>query len=134
MIRLFLGALALFALAGCGGASPSRTAEANAPAGPGTNAAALAARADSAAADVPKLIARLSNETEVFSCPKCFMDYDRAGMCTMCDVVTIRTRIDYTCPADGQPVEHAGHCPRCPMDARIDRTPLTATLNLPEGR
>ena len=59
----------------------------------------------SASASGPQEIAVLTTQIEVYTCPHCGMDYDRAGQCPMCKVDLVRSRIDYICPADHRPVE-----------------------------
>ncbi len=78
----------------------------------------------SASASVPQEIAVLTTQTEVYTCPHCGMDYDRAGQCPMCKVDLVRSRIDYICPADHRPVERSGKCPRCAANALVQRTAL----------
>jgi len=72
----------------------------------------------------PQAIAVLTAQTEVYTCPQCGMDYDRAGQCPMCKVDLVRSRIDYICPADHRPVERSGKCPRCAANALVQRTAL----------
>jgi hypothetical protein len=38
----------------------------------------------------------------------------------------VATQVDYSCPKDGQAVEKAGKCPRCPMNARVEKTAMAA--------
>lgn len=116
-------ALLLALTAGCSGqpaATPAATPVAtNRAAGPSTPGA------------VPAEITTLTVEREVWDCTKCDMVFDRAGMCTMCDVDLVHSRVDYSCPVDQKPVESAGRCPRCPQDATITLTPLTSALVSP---
>lgn len=116
-------ALASALAAGCGG-TPAATST---PAPVATNRAA----APGTAGAVPAEITTLTSEREVWDCPKCDMVFDRAGMCTMCAVDLVHSRVDYTCPADQQSVERAGACPRCAQDAQITFTPLAASLVAP---
>ena len=67
----------------------------------------------------------VTNQTEIWSCPNCEMDYDGPGQCAMCHVDLVHQKIAYICPADQKPVEHAGACPRCNAHAIIERTALT---------
>ncbi len=121
-------AIALFSLlavlSGCGAAPPAAEA-------PPSPVAASRAVAPGSAAHVPVEIPVLSDEREVWDCPKCDMVYDRAGMCTMCDADLVHSRVDYSCPVDSKPVEKAGLCPRCPQAATIAMTPLTAGVLKP---
>jgi len=100
-------------LAGCGGSQPAG----NTAAGKPTTGAAVAASA-------PHEIQELTNQTLVYECPKCGMMFDAAGTCTMDGDTLVATKVAYTCPADGQPVAHAGQCPRCAMNARIQKTAM----------
>ena len=83
-------------------------------------------RAASAPAGSPNLVAELTNQTEIYTCPQCGMDYDAPGQCSMCKVDLVRTKIDYICPADHKPVEHTGKCPRCAANAVVQRTALAS--------
>src|SRR5262249_36051183 len=74
-------------------------------------------RGASSPAPAPNVVAELTNQTEVYTCPQCGMDYDGPGQCSMCKVDLVRTRIDYICPADHKAVERAGKCPRCAANA-----------------
>jgi len=67
----------------------------------------------------------VTNQTEIWSCPNCEMDYDGPGQCAMCHVDLVHQKVAYICPADQKPVEHAGACPRCNAHAIIERTALT---------
>jgi len=87
--------------------------------------------ADAVAADAPHEIQVLTDQTTVWECPKCGMDYDRSGQCEMCHVDLVETQIAYVCPADGDAVAHAGKCPRCNMNARIVRTAVAANTDAP---
>ena len=80
------------------------------------------ARPRAHAAAEPKAIVALTDQTVVYSCPQCGMDYDAAGTCSMCGVALVQTRISYICPADRGPVTHAGSCPRCAANAQVIRT------------
>ena len=117
-MKTILAMLAVLALVGCGAQKSSETA-AEAPAtstGPaGTDAATAAA---------PKLIAELTDQTLVYECPKCGMMFDAAGTCSMGCAELVATQVAYTCPKDNQAVAKAGQCPRCPMNARIDKTAM----------
>jgi hypothetical protein len=54
------------------------------------------------------------------------MDYDGPGECKMDHSRLVETKVDYICPADNQPVEKAGKCPRCPANARVVKTAIAA--------
>jgi hypothetical protein len=45
----------------------------------------------------------------------------------------VATQVSYTCPADNQAVEEAGKCPRCPMNAKVNKT-VVAANTAPAGR
>ncbi|HKQ58212.1 MAG TPA: hypothetical protein VJY35_10135 [Candidatus Eisenbacteria bacterium] len=143
-MRLALIAFVALALAGCSSQKSADTAAAPAtgtteaptaaaapsgdatPANPGASAAVQTGDAK------PTLIAELTDQTLVYECPKCGMMYDKAGTCTMGCGETVAMQVDYSCPADGKPVEKAGHCPRCPMNARVEKTALAASA--PSGK
>ena len=108
---------AIFLLTGCDARTTS-TASAKAHpevAGPGASV-------------TPTVIAQLTDQTLVYHCPECGMDYDRPGQCSMEHADLVPVRIDYLCPLDHQPVAHAGQCPRCAAPATIERTTLTLAL------
>ena len=75
----------------------------------------------------PHLIADLTNQTEIYSCPNCGMDFDAAGKCSMDSTELVKTDVAYICPADSKPVDHAGSCPRCNVNARVVRTAVAAS-------
>ncbi len=79
--------------------------------------------AASASAD-PAPVSELTNQRVVYECPQCGMDYDGPGQCPMDHIDLVKTGIDYICPADNQPVEHSGKCPRCAANAQVKRTAL----------
>ena len=68
----------------------------------------------------------LTDQKLVYECPTCGMTYDRAGTCNMGCGELVAMNVDYICPADNQPVDQAGKCPRCRMDAKIVKTRATA--------
>ncbi len=72
----------------------------------------------------PKAIPVLHRETLVYECPKCGMDYEAAGQCTMCKIDLVKTAVAYKCPTDGQAVEHSGKCPRCAASAVVEKTTI----------
>ena len=82
------------------------------------------AKVDVASASTPQNLMELTHQTLVYECPKCQMDYDRAGECPMCKVALVATKVDYICPADDKPVEHSGKCPRCAANARVVKTAM----------
>lgn len=123
MIRSLVFVLAL-ALAGCSSAPKTESRSASTPESAPSTAAAPANYE-------PVLIPALSDQQEVWDCQKCGMEFDRAGMCTMCNVELVHTKVDYSCAADGKPVERAGKCPRCEVPVVIKKTALTAALDSP---
>jgi rubrerythrin len=84
-------------------------------------------------AGAPKAIVALTDQTLVYSCPSCGMDYDASGKCPMCDVDLVKTQVAYICPADNQPVASAGKCPRCNVNARVVKTAMAAETPAPSG-
>ena len=72
----------------------------------------------------PQAINALTDQALVYECPKCGMDYDKAGKCTMDGADLVATQVAYICPADNQPVEHSGKCPRCAANATVQKTAL----------
>ncbi|MEK7330485.1 MAG: hypothetical protein AAB113_06750 [Candidatus Eisenbacteria bacterium] len=135
-MRIVLVTLAVLALAGCGaqqksadtttttaqsGAAGSAAPETTTPGGEVGNSAA---GSEAVVVAAPQLIETLTNQKLVYECPKCGMDFDAAGTCSMGCAELVATKIDYICPKDGQAVEQAGTCPRCPMNARIEKTAM----------
>ena len=120
-MRIVLVTLVVAALAGCGAQPKATSQAASAAAGP-----AGAAGTPAQAASAPHEIAELTNQKQVFECPKCGMDFDAAGHCRMDGTELVATRVDYSCPADGKPVDGAGKCPRCAMNAHVEKTALAA--------
>src|SRR5262245_52971069 len=111
MNRILCAVLLAIAIAGCQSA-PKSTENAGS-AQSGTSAATAAA---------PKEIMELTSQKQVWECPKCGMDFDGPGTCTMdAGVALVETNVSYICPADNKPVEHSGKCPRCPANARIEK-------------
>ena len=102
-------------LAGCSGSQPSAGGDAGTKARPSTGATVASA---------PREIQELSNQTLVYECPKCGMMFDAAGTCTMDGSTLVATQVAYLCPADSKPVEHAGQCPRCAVNARVVKTAM----------
>ncbi|MGH7730868.1 MAG: hypothetical protein ACRENJ_06405 [Candidatus Eiseniibacteriota bacterium] len=118
-MKTILLTVAVLALAGCG--APKQTAEtaAQAPATPAANAGS-----DAAVAAAPNLIAELTDQTLIYECPKCGMMFDAAGTCSMGCGELVATQVAYSCPKDNQAVAKAGQCPRCPMNARVEKTAM----------
>ena len=83
------------------------------------------------AAAAPQAVPQLYDQTTVYVCPTCAMEYDRAGQCPMCKVALVETRVAYICPADDKPVQHAGKCPRCQASARIVKTEIAQKTSGP---
>ena len=111
MNRLLCTALAVIALTGCQAApksTPNAADKSGTPSGK-----------DAATAAAPKEVAVLTNQTWIWECPKCGMDYDGPGECTMDGSTLVQTRVSHICPADNKPVEHSGKCPRCAANARV---------------
>ena len=79
----------------------------------------------------PRAIQALTNQTLVYSCPQCGMDYDGPGKCSMCDVDLVKTQVAYICPADDKPVQHSGKCPRCDANARVVKSAVAAAAPAP---
>jgi uncharacterized C2H2 Zn-finger protein len=120
--------LAVLALAGCGAAQKPADTAAGTPA-PATSAPpAATAGTDAAAAAAPNVIAELSDQTLIYECPKCGMMFDAAGNCSMGCGPLVATQVAYTCPKDNQAVAKAGACPRCPMNARVNKTAVAAAV------
>jgi uncharacterized C2H2 Zn-finger protein len=112
----------LFALAGCG-ARP----QAGSAAGAGAAASGSAAGTDAVDAAAPRQIDALTDQTLVYECPRCGMDFDAAGRCSMDGAELVATRVHYICPADNKSVERAGKCPRCAANARVEKTAMAKT-------
>jgi uncharacterized C2H2 Zn-finger protein len=120
-MKPLLATLVILALAGCGAAQkPADTAAQTPP------PAAAPSGADAAVAAVPHQIQELTDQTLIYECPKCGMMFDAAGVCTMDGSELVATQVAYTCPKDNQPVAKAGQCPRCPMNARVEKTAMAA--------
>jgi len=82
-----------------------------------------AARAE---VNAPTVIASLTDQTTVWSCPECGMDFTGPGQCTMCKVDLVKMNVAYICPADDQPVVSSGKCPRCDANARVVKSAAVA--------
>jgi len=122
MNRTLLAALVALALAGCQSAPKSAT-DTQATTKSGTEAMTAAA---------PKEIMELVDQTKVWECPKCGMDFDGPGTCHMDGSTLVETNVSYICPADNKPVEHSGKCPRCATNARVDK--VAAAASAPSGQ
>jgi hypothetical protein len=109
MVRLLiLLALASLLLAGCS----SHAGDATVASAPGKG---------------PRPIPVLHTERLVYECPKCGMDYDGPGTCSMDSTALVKTAVAYACPTDGKPVEHSGRCPRCAAPALVQKTAVAAS-------
>ena len=75
-----------------------------------------------ATAAPPKVVLALTDQTLVYSCPSCGMDFEGPGKCPMDQAELVKTQVAYVCPADNQPVAKAGRCPRCEINARVVKT------------
>jgi uncharacterized C2H2 Zn-finger protein len=129
-MRIVIVTLVVLALAGCG--AQQKSTDRAATGSPGGEVGNGVAGSDAVVASGPRMIEELTNQRQVFECPKCGMDFDAAGVCSMDSTVLVATRVDYTCPADGKAVEKAGHCPRCAMNARVEKTAMV-TAPAPGG-
>jgi predicted nucleic-acid-binding Zn-ribbon protein len=112
MNRLLCITFAAALLAGCSAAPKSSQNAADSQ--PAPSPAAMAASA-------PKEIVALTNQTKVWECPKCGSDFDGPGTCNMDGATLVEMNVSYICPADNQPVEHSGKCPRCAANARVEK-------------
>ncbi len=115
MTRFLCATLVAIALAGCQSA-------------PKTTPSATETQTGAVAAAAPHSIDVLTDQTQVWECPKCGMDYDGAGTCAMDGATLVETRVSYICPADDKPVEHSGKCPRCAANARIEKAAVAAVV------
>jgi len=120
MNRVLFALLAALALAGCQAAQKSAQ---NA----GDAKTATPSGTDAAPAAAPKEITALTNQTKVWECPKCGMDYDGPGTCNMDGSTLVETQVSYICPADNKPVEHSGKCPRCAANARVEKVAMATS-------
>jgi hypothetical protein len=87
--------------------------------------------ADAVTASQPNEIAELSDQKMIYECPKCGMDFDGPGKCTMDGTELVQTQVAYICPADNKEVDKAGKCPRCAMNARVVKTVVAANTTTP---
>ena len=135
-MRMALVTLGLLALAGCGAPRPSAdtgtTSETARATGAATSETSThgggagdgAPGSEAVVAAAPRQIEALTSQRLVYQCPTCGMDFDAVGRCSMDGAELVEMRVDYLCPMDGQAVRQAGRCPRCPMNARIERTAM----------
>jgi hypothetical protein len=121
-----IASLVLILAVGCG-AQQQPAPQASGPAGSdpagATTGSAAAATSEEA---VPRLITELTSETLVYECPVCKMTFADPGVCTMKCAELVRTQVAYVCVADGKPVDRAGDCPRCDVDAKVVLTAMTS--------
>ncbi len=115
MTRFLCAALAAITLVGCQSA-------------PKTTPSASETQTGAVTASAPHSIDVLTNQTKVWECPKCGMDYDAAGTCPMDGTTLVETSVSYICPADDKPVEHSGKCPRCAANARVEKSAVAAAV------
>jgi len=120
MNRLLFAAIAAIALAGCQSAPKTAQNPAETPAG-------ARAGTDAATAAAPKEITELTNQTQAWECPKCGMDFDGPGTCSMDGTTLVGMQVSYICPADNKPVEHSGKCPRCAANARVEKMAMAGS-------
>ena len=121
-MRTLLMTIAVVALAGCG--APQKSAETAAQTPATSTAPGADAGTDAAVAAAPNQLAELTDQTLVYECPKCGMMFDAAGTCSMGCAELVATQVSYTCPKDNQAVAKSGQCPRCPMNARVEKTAM----------
>lgn len=118
---LALQALIALALCSCGAQSKSADTAATPP-------ATESHGADGVTASQPNEIMELTDQKMVYECPKCAMDFDGPGKCSMDGTELVETQVGYMCPADSKPVEKAGKCPRCAMNAKVIKTAVAANV------
>lgn len=115
MPRFLCAMLVALAIAGCQSA-------------PRATKNATESQASAVTAAAPHSIDALTDQTKVWECPQCGMDYDGPGACRMDGAALVETRVSYICPADDKPVEHTGKCPRCAANARVEKSPMAAAV------
>lgn len=123
-MRMLPALILVLALCGCGAQTKSADTAA-------TSAPSESQGADAVTASQPNEIMELSDQKMVYECPKCGMDFDGPGKCSMDGTELVETQVDYLCPADSKPVEKAGKCPRCPMNAKVVKTAVAANTTPP---
>ena len=84
-----------------------------------------AAPTDHTTAAAPKLVT-ISNQTTVWTCPTCGMNYDGPGECEMKDGTLVQMNVSYVCPTGGEALPGVGLCPTHKVEARVDKTPVAA--------
>ena len=122
MRAILVSLLALMLALGLVGCSAQPKAGSSAQGGRDATGSSMAKGANAVA--TPQQLDQLTDQTLVYECPKCGMDFDRASKCSMDGAELVATQVSYICPADGKPVERAGKCPRCAVNARIEKTAL----------
>ena len=73
----------------------------------------------------PHLIT-LTNQTTVWTCPTCGMNYDGPGECEMKDGTLAQMNVSYVCPTGGEALPGVGLCPTHNVEARVVKTPVAA--------
>lgn len=65
-----------------------------------------------------------------WKCESCGMTFNHAGLCSMDNTPLTAYDVNYTCPADGKPVDHGGMCTRCDMEAKeaLVKSPMTVAV------
>ena len=122
-MRLLPALILALALCSCGAQTKSAdTAATSTPAPAGSRGA------DAVTASQPNEIMELTDQKMVYECPKCGMDFDGPGKCSMDGTELVETQVGYMCPADSKPVEKAGKCPRCAMNAKVIKTAVAANV------
>lgn len=102
----------LLLLAGCGSQSS-------------TSQDAATTTPSDAKTEGPHLIT-LTNQTQVWACPTCGMNYDGPGECEMKDGTLVLMNVRYVCPTGGEALLSAGPCPTHGAEARVEKTPAAA--------
>ena len=115
-IRTTVVAALIGALAGCGSGQRPADQASRQP----------ESKTDAVAASAPNEITDLTDQRKIWECPQCGMMYDGPGQCSMDKSTLVETQVAYICPADEKPVDHAGHCPRCAVNARVVKTAIAA--------
>jgi hypothetical protein len=129
MTRFAAVLLLTLVLAGCGASgTPSSQSDATGDA-PAADAGSAPAAADRAPAQVA-----LSDQRKVWECPKCGMDFDGPGTCSMGCAELVEMNVAYLCPVNGRDVGKAGKCPDCPQNVTVQKTAVAmAEPAAPEG-
>lgn len=108
----FIPLIVLLLLAGCGSRS-STTQDASSTTGSDVKTAG------------PHLVT-LTNQTQVWSCPTCGMNYDGPGECEMKDGTLALVNVHYVCPVGKEALSGVGKCPTHGADAVVEKTPAAA--------